>query len=485
LQDNGIKIIPVKWNEEERRVTSLDYTECAHLAKWSGPQCEPIDVLPRARWLILPEITLPLVPPGSNVLKWAKTNGMKSAAIFYDLIPLRTRELYSDATIAALSEYWCGLADADILLPISETVSSEIRDWLKSEQLPVPKLKPCILSGEIPEVARTSEIYIPDRNALNLVAIGSWEPRKNYPLILRAISNARSYGADIRITIAGRQMPTEYPDLFKEINNLADDIGHDFVSLRSQISDQEMTGLLRDSHAMVFGSWLEGFGLPVLESLWQGKPCICHNASALAEIAPGGGTVMVDMKSEVAVSEALVRLYEAPDLLENLYSEAIARPLRTWNDYALDVINSLPKIRESKKHFAFLNAFKRKPKFTITKTAQQLADFTQTGELHGNYLVSKQEAGFLIFGPYTWLPAGQYKVTVKGKFPWDSDGKIDVFSNGQCYFEANTRAVTSGKNITFKVEFHDHLSQAELRIWASSGDPISIFGYDIVQLKQY
>lgn len=354
LQNLGIEIVPVKWNGELNCVTSLNEAECEHLWRWSGPRLSPVKHIPKCRWLILPEITYPMVPPGSNVAAWAKRHGIKTAAVFYDMIPLKTRELYDDETINGLTQYWRMFSEADIALPISNTVAPDLENWLHEQGLKVPILKPCLLSGEVPGRERITTTR-PPADRFNLLAIGTWEPRKNYPLILRAIRKARSIsGKDIRITIAGRHARTEFPDLHAEIEGLAADFGFGVVSLRSQVGESEMAGLTNSVHATVFGSYLEGFGLPVLESIWQGRPCFCHNGSALAEIAPGGGTVMVDMRSEDDLAKAIARVASDPHELQRLNMEAVQRPMRTWADYAQDVLSAISDHRRLSGFFDFL-----------------------------------------------------------------------------------------------------------------------------------
>ena len=53
----------------------------------------------------------------------------------------------------------------------------------------------------------------------------------------------------------------------------------------------------------VYPSVVEGFGLPILESLWCGRPCVCANFGAMAETAGGGRLFTIDLRD----SEKLAR----------------------------------------------------------------------------------------------------------------------------------------------------------------------------------
>ena len=111
--------------------------------------------------------------------------------------------------------------------------------------------------------------------------------------------------------------------------------------VHGHVGDEELEILHTEASATVFASWEEGFGLPVLESLWHGLPCLCHEGSAMAELVPGGGVLAVDMLDEKAIEQALFRLADEDGLLEQLGREAVARPIRTWDEYADDLLGAL------------------------------------------------------------------------------------------------------------------------------------------------
>jgi glycosyltransferase involved in cell wall biosynthesis len=344
LQNQGIEIIPVKWDPGLRAMVPISQSEADHFAKWGGPRIAPAIKLPETladEWLIIPEIT-----PMLNAVGVGKSLGMHVAKIFYDMIPLKTPEFYEASTFRWLEDYWSTFAAADVVLPISNTVKFDLINWLLERRRRVPFTQPSLLSGELPNIPRvtTRKRARPPERPFRLLATGSWEPRKNYPRMIRAVEAARkSTGQDIRLTIVGRSMDVEYPALQSEIRGLVSRLGGQALELHDYMSDPDMNHLFETTQATIFGSWVEGFGLPVLESLWRGLPCICHNGSALAEIAPGGGTLMVDMENEEAIADAIARLASNEALFERLSGESLVRPLRTWSDYGKDVLDALQR----------------------------------------------------------------------------------------------------------------------------------------------
>jgi glycosyltransferase involved in cell wall biosynthesis len=336
----GIKVVPIKWDKAIGRMVTITAEEAAHLARWGGPKPEIPEELPKnlaGEWLLVPEITVPVVPPSSNAARVARGLGMRVAAIFYDIIPLKMPEIYPAAALDDFKQYWELFSEVDVALPISWTVSAELHHYLTDVGLPVPRLVPCPLAGEFAGTGRRMAPRCGPApfEPLELLAVGTWEPRKNYPRLLRAVAEARRLsGKAIHLTIVGRR--ANLMELDNEIERIASELGG--VTLLDHVSDEELLDLYDRCHSSVFASWEEGFGLPVLESLWRGLPCICHDGSALVELLPGGGTLHVDMLNETAIAHALARLACEDDLVSRLSQEAVSRPIRTWGDYAADVI---------------------------------------------------------------------------------------------------------------------------------------------------
>jgi hypothetical protein len=64
----------------------------------------------------------------------------------------------------------------------------------------------------------------------------------------------------------------------------------------------------------------------------------------MAEVAPGGGVLAIDMLDEAAIARGIARLAGEAGLIERLRREAVARPIRTWEDYGRDMRPPLCKL---------------------------------------------------------------------------------------------------------------------------------------------
>jgi len=111
-------------------------------------------------------------------------------------------------------------------------------------------------------------------------------------------------------------------------------------------ADDELHAAYRQCVFTVYPSLLEGFGLPVLESLQHGKPCICSGRGALGESARGGGCVTLPSVDAASLAAAIRRLLQHPSEVAALSAQARQRPFKSWSDYAhelTDWMAALPR----------------------------------------------------------------------------------------------------------------------------------------------
>jgi len=89
----------------------------------------------------------------------------------------------------------------------------------------------------------------------------------------------------------------------------------------------------------VYPSIEEGFGLPILESQWNGRPCICADTGSMNEIAAGGGALTVPITNADALANAILNLISDESLFSKLSHECVSRQFKTWTDYGSELIS--------------------------------------------------------------------------------------------------------------------------------------------------
>ncbi|GAB5559643.1 MAG: hypothetical protein SynsKO_12900 [Synoicihabitans sp.] len=113
--------------------------------------------------------------------------------------------------------------------------------------------------------------------------VGSNNQRKNREGILRTISEALKLGWDGHVVMAGEQPSSALQDLAKELKIL------DRFWWVQNPDNSELEFLYNKAEVLLFPSFAEGFGWPVIEAQACGCPVITSNTTSLPEVAGESG----------------------------------------------------------------------------------------------------------------------------------------------------------------------------------------------------
>jgi glycosyltransferase involved in cell wall biosynthesis len=167
-----------------------------------------------------------------------------------------------------------------------------------------------IHEGLDPHFASGAEGVEPDPDLPDdyLVFVSTIEPRKNVVGVLRAFALMAEWGYGGRLVVVGRWgWRTDSIRAEWEASPVRDRIIHlDYVPR------ERMPAVYAQARALVFPSWLEGFGLPILESMACGTPVVTSGRSAMPEVAGPAG-VYVDPESAYAIATGAASLIEDAD----------------------------------------------------------------------------------------------------------------------------------------------------------------------------
>ena len=122
---------------------------------------------------------------------------------------------------------------------------------------------------------------------------------------MRQLAVAELRDRDVCVVLPGA--PTAHE---AELRELADRLGvRERVRFPAWVSDGELEGLYGLAHCFVLPSFMEGFGLPVLEAMQRDVPVACSGRWALPEVA-GDAALLFDPGDQDAVTGAVRRLLE-------------------------------------------------------------------------------------------------------------------------------------------------------------------------------
>jgi glycosyltransferase involved in cell wall biosynthesis len=181
-----------------------------------------------------------------------------------------------------------------------------------------------------------------------ILAVGTIEPRKNYPRLLAAYRRLRSQPGALpmvigrkagvpQLVIAGRP-GWAYGDTLQKIRT------EPGVRYLGHVDEPTLAVLYESASVLAFPSLYEGFGLPLLEAMALGVPGVIGKTGALPELA-GGSAIEVDADDVDDIAAGLEKLLSDEGLRRKLGEAGKRRAAGfTWEKAAASTLDILRRI---------------------------------------------------------------------------------------------------------------------------------------------
>lgn len=177
-----------------------------------------------------------------------------------------------------------------------------------------------------------------------LLFVGTLEPRKNLPTLLKAFAQVKEKNRSVKLVIAG-QKGWNYSDIFTTIAHLH--IEKEVVFL-NYVTHDDLPALYNAAEVFVYPSLYEGFGLPPLEAMQCGIPVITSDTSSLPEIMGDGG-IMVNPFDTGAFAEKISLLLEDDrERKENIRYNLARAGMFSWDRCARETAEVYDEIYSGK-----------------------------------------------------------------------------------------------------------------------------------------
>lgn len=296
------------------------------------PPVLPASLTP-ADWYLTAELFSEEERPGLTAFLDARP--CRCAAIFHDAIPLKHPHITWPQSVARHPVYLKLLARFDRVWAVSHASRDELIGfwrWQRLEQ--IPPVEVLSLGADFDAQPRATSSSVAQRSTLNtqlpaLLCLGIIEPRKNQSFLLEVCAELWDEGVAFELHLVGRVNPHFGPPIVDRIKTLRRAHGAR-LQFHEAASDATVARLYATARATVFPTIAEGCGLPLLESLWPGVPCVCSDLPVLRENADAGACLPVATNDRAAWKSTLRRILTDDTLHARLTAEAIARPLPTW-----------------------------------------------------------------------------------------------------------------------------------------------------------
>lgn len=178
---------------------------------------------------------------------------------------------------------------ASKIITVSQATANDLQEWLG---LPDDRVQaiPLATSGKVERVTGTSlDVFRLkwDIDRPYVLAVGTLEPRKNLPTLLRAFAKIKDQ-IEHQLVLVG---PEGW--LTGELKSTLEELGlGDRVRLTGFVSDEELGGWFSGADLYVFPSHYEGFGLPAIEAMRCGAPVLASDNSAFPEVVGEAGVLI-------------------------------------------------------------------------------------------------------------------------------------------------------------------------------------------------
>jgi len=281
-------------------------------------------------WLVTAELFSEPERPG--IREYLRNPPCRTAAIFHDAIPLKHPHITWPRSVARHADYMKLLSLFRRVWAVSEASRSDLLGfWKYQGVLNPPPVEVLPLGADFNAGTRQAagRPNAPAGRLPRLLQVGILEPRKNQGFLMEVCESLWKEGLRFELHFVGRVNPHFGGPLLKRLRALQ--AAGRGVHHHPSADDAALEDLYRRSTAVAFPTIAEGCGLPVLESLWMGVPCLCSDLPVLRETADGGGCLALPTGDAPAWREGIRSVLQDGAVTSRLAAEAVSRPLPTWS----------------------------------------------------------------------------------------------------------------------------------------------------------
>ena len=425
-----------------------------------------------------------IIPHQASFLNKMHLDGVKVSFIVYDLLAITHSEYFQDNFYDVIQNWMETVRFADQLICISRAVADEVIEWLKvydqKRDLPLAidyfhlgaDLASSVPSTGMPNNAKQTLQKL--ATAPTFLMVGTVEPRKGHGQVLKAFEQLWQEGFKANLVIVGKHgWKTEA---------LAENI-HRHKQLNKQlfwlegISDEYLNNVYETSDCLIAASYGEGFGLPLIEAAQHNLPIIARDIPVFKEVAGVSAYYFADDNQPSTISSAIkqwLKLFEAGQ-----HPTTQAMSWITWQQSTDQLLAVLLENNATYKTWM--------PNGDLTFWGRDKRLHSQIAEYKGVSAYTSRQQGFLFFGPYLPLKAGDYQITVNGNFDvLNQEDYLDLVYDGgtQVVFKKQLIDILTNKQtLQFFFTAEENIKDFEIRLWVDKATELSVDSIQITQQK--
>ncbi len=293
----------------------------------------------------------------SYLLPLIKKQGCKILVQVYDIIPISHPQFCHDRTVYLFSDYISAhIKFSDRIIVNANATKNSIKKLADKCGINMPECNVIPLGADFSTdtVIRSEELdeRVKEISEIGkyVLMVGTLEPRKNHKLVLDAFEGNGFKTSDSKslkeqgfnLVIAGR-IGWNMEEFVETLRNLPE--YNKRIFHLEKASDKELIHLYQNASYLIFASYEEGFGLPIIEALVRGARVVCADVPVLREV---GGEYCIWFKQGEAEDLARkVCAAETGKLEPNKMVKRDGFEYFRWNEVVERVIDALDEMMSS------------------------------------------------------------------------------------------------------------------------------------------
>lgn len=230
----------------------------------------------------------------------------------YDVMPLLFPHFFPKTT-RVMMEYFLPryLREADAIIVVSQQTKKDLLQIFSIPEKKVHLIHCALLPKERIQSLKKEPF---------LLYVGSFEPRKNVPGIIRAFYQIKKQGFPHKLILVGKEEGNH-----RIPHQLIQELGlQEEIVCKGYLSEEEKDTLFQKASLLIWPSFYEGFGLPLLEAMAFGTPIVTANCSASQEIVEDAA-ICVDPHDIEAIAQGMIQILSSEEIAKNLAAKGLER----------------------------------------------------------------------------------------------------------------------------------------------------------------
>ncbi|BAZ41255.1 group 1 glycosyl transferase [Calothrix sp. NIES-4101] len=257
----------------------------------------------------------------------------------HDLIPLRFPNLKSPLTNYFRYIVPQVLTQAQHIICNSESTAADIVDFYG---IPASKITPILLAYDANHFQPHLNSDEPEKNKQEkpyFLYLGRQDKYKNVGGVIQAfadLANNKNY----ELWLVGPSDKRFVPTLKMQISALGIT---EQVKFLNYVPYSKLPNIIRHAIALVFPSFWEGFGFPVLEAIACGTPVITSNLSSLPEVT-GDAAILINPYNTAEITTAMQQMVNDQEMRSQLSKLGLERAKKfSWEKTGLATVEVLTR----------------------------------------------------------------------------------------------------------------------------------------------